>query len=249
MADERELVIYYLRILFSNNGLGERMDEQQENIDEMKKAVELNPCLTSEERNLLSLVYKIPVTSRRNAIRVVRDCIQQEEQQGTRPHRVEKLNEFLELLKEELKNICLDLINLIEKTLLPVSTKPEQRVFYQKMEGDYYRYICENREDSNFTVYSNRAKECYDTALEIGRSEMAKTSPMYLGLVLNFSVFLYEIMQLQNEAIELSDRTFSETIDMIDNMDDSGYSETMMILKLLRDNHFSWKETRDQNEG
>jgi hypothetical protein len=55
-------------------------------------------------------------------------------------------------------------------------------------------------------------------------------------------------MQLPNEAIELSKTTFSETVDMVDGMEESGYSEAVMILQLLRENHQRWEQAREQSE-
>ena len=37
-----------------------------------------------------------------------------------------------------------DVINLLKKVLIPSSTStPDAKVFYMKMQGDYYRYLCE----------------------------------------------------------------------------------------------------------
>lgn len=245
MSDERELIIYLIRILFSNASHAERMEEQQENINMMKHAIELNPVLSAEERNLLSLAYKNAVTSRRNALREIRQQIENYSQHEMMGSRLEKLKALQETLQKELEEIAMDLVVLIDDSLLPTTTSPDVRLFYEKMKGDYYRYICEQCSPELKDDYANKAKECYDTALEIAKSELPPASPLFLGLVLNYSVFMYEILGLQNEAIELSSRTFQESVDMIDSMDEDTYAETTMILHLLRDNHTKWIQTRD----
>ena len=245
MSDERELIIYYLNILFKNShNHTERMAEQEENIREIKRAIALNPVLSGDERNILSFFYKSPVNSRRNSIR---DCQVwlTEINPETQAQRYAQVTGFIAKLQDEVKNIALDLINLVDESLLVASTTPEQRVFFEKMKGDYYRYICENKTDPEFQSFCEKGKEAYENALEIARNELDPTSPQFLGLVLNFSVFLYDTLQMQSEAIELSQRTYTETQDMVESIDDNSYAESQMILQLLRDNHTKWIQLRD----
>ena len=239
MSDEREQLIYFLRIQFNNGVPNEGMEDQMEYIDIMKKIIELNPVLSEDEKVLLSLVYKNAVTSRRNGIREVETYLQ-DPSNSNRPSRQQKLVLYLSTLKRELKDICLDLINLINETLLPQSFSGEQRVFYEKMKGDYYRYICENKSDDS-SDFISKASQCYDDAIAIAKSELSPTSSAYLGVVLNYSVFLYEIMGFREQAIDLASRTFTETVDNLDSMSPD-YNESVMILRLLRENHSLWTE-------
>lgn len=245
MSDERELIIYFLNILCRNSrDHTERMSEQDANIREIKRAIALNPVLSEDERNLLSFFYKSPVNTRRNSIRECQGWLNDINPQ-TQAHRYAQVTEFIAKLQDEVKSIALDLINLVDESLLAASTTPEQRVFFEKMKGDYYRYICENKSDPEFQSFCEKGKEAYENALEIAKNELVATSPQYLGLVLNFSVFLYDTLQMQSEAIELSQRTYTETVDMVESVDDSSYSEDAMILQLLRDNHTKWIQVRD----
>ena len=61
-----------------------------------------------------------------------------------------KGNKFLTLIKhyrdkieDELKSICKDLLDLLDKNLLTQAAHPEAIVFFKKMKGDYYRYLGE----------------------------------------------------------------------------------------------------------
>ena len=47
-------------------------------------------------------------------------------------------------------------------------------------------------------------------------------------------------MDSKHEAIDLSQKTFNDTVDLIDSADDSAYAETTMILHLLQTNHKNW---------
>jgi len=44
---------------------------------------------------------------------------------------------------ENYTSICKDVIDLLVNVLIPNSTVPDATVFYKKMRGDYYRYLCE----------------------------------------------------------------------------------------------------------
>jgi 14-3-3 protein epsilon len=243
MTTERDGIFYFLRLLYSNPEHVQRMEEQDENISAIKRAIVLNPVLTTDERQVLSLTFKNAITSRRRAIKNVTDLIQATD------HPIQRLVDFQSQLRGELREICTDLIQLIDTALLPVSDLPEPRLFYEKMKADYYRYICECDKDSpDFATYAGLATAAYETALEVARSDFASTSPSYLGLALNYSVFLYDIAQHQNDAIAFAEKVYSDSVDLVDTVDDAAYSDAEVILRLLRDNYLTWKQFRDQGE-
>ena len=47
------------------------------------------------------------------------------------------------MIETELNGICQDVLNLLKDVLIPNSDVAEAKVFYMKMRGDYYRYLCE----------------------------------------------------------------------------------------------------------
>jgi 14-3-3 protein epsilon len=168
MIDEPEGIFYYLRVIYSSPTHVQLMEEQ-------------------EERQFLSLTYKKATSSRRNSIKSVAVILESSE---GRP--MTRQTEFLGKLRREFQEISLDLIHLIEDSLLPVSDLPETRLFYEKLKADYYRYICESdKQSTDFQNYSELATASYEIALEIGRNDFASTSLNFLGLALNYSVFVY----------------------------------------------------------
>ena len=46
---------------------------------------------------------------------------------------------FLQVEKE-LKDICSDILGLLDKHLIPTASSGESRVFFYKMKGDYHRW-------------------------------------------------------------------------------------------------------------
>ena len=51
--------------------------------------------------------------------------------------------EYREKVETELREICQDVLGLLDKFLIPKASNPESKVFYLKMKGDYYRYLAE----------------------------------------------------------------------------------------------------------
>ena len=221
------------------------MDEQMENINLMKRVIALSPILTPEELNLLNIAYKNPIASRRSSLNDVLEFINRESPASC-PSRVQKLQMFRDTLLEEIKEICLDLINLIDTSLLPAANEPQQRVSFEKMKGDYYRYICEKRDKADIEDLIQKANECYQSGMTIAQEELDNANSTYLGLVLNYSVFLYDIMELKNEAIEISKKAFNDAEYMTSSMNDTAYKDTIMVLRLLKTNFVNWeKEIQD----
>ena len=97
--------------------------------------------LSNEERNLLSVAYKNSVGSRRAAWRTVSAIQNREAYKGSR--HLELINQYRKMIEEELHRICQDVLDLLRDVLIPNSEVAEAKVFYMKMRGDYYRYLCE----------------------------------------------------------------------------------------------------------
>jgi 14-3-3 protein beta/theta/zeta len=51
--------------------------------------------------------------------------------------------EYREKVETELREICQEVLSLLDKFLIPKASNAESKVFYLKMKGDYYRYLAE----------------------------------------------------------------------------------------------------------
>ncbi|KAK8889838.1 hypothetical protein M9Y10_034592 [Tritrichomonas musculus] len=240
MSSEREVTLFMAQIL-------DQTDRHQDMVDAMKKVIELSADLNSDERNLLSVAYKNIVGSRRNGLRMIAAIIEHEEGRGNTA-RVELLNAYKATILAELEKYCNELIGLVDTQLLPAAKTPEARVFYEKLKADYYRYICESKPENEKTEPANKAKQCYENAMEIAKNEIPPSRPTSLGLILNYSVFLYEIIGQKQEAIELAQKTYNDCSTTVDDNSDNSYSEATMILQLLRDNVSLWTQDAEQAE-
>ena len=121
-----------------------KLAEQAERCDDMaacmKSVTEQGAELSNEERNLLSVAYKNVVGARRSSWRVV-SSIEQKTEGAEKKQQMAR--EYREKIETELRDICNDVLSLLEKFLIPNASQAESKVFYLKMKGDYYRYLAE----------------------------------------------------------------------------------------------------------
>ena len=103
--------------------------------------------------------------------------------------------------------------------------------------------MCEARTGEVRDHLMEQAKNCYESALEIAKNELSPARPSYLGLILNYTVFLQEIVGNKEEALSLAQKTYNECTPLVEENSDNSYTEATMILQLLRDNILLWSDT------
>lgn len=150
-------------------------------------------------------------------------------------------------MEKELKDICQDVLALLDKFLIPKAGNPESKVFYLKMKGDYYRYLAEVAQGEDRT----ESQKAYQEAFDIAKEKMQPTHPIRLGLALNFSVFYYEILNAPDKACQLAKQAFDDAIAELDTLNEDSYKDSTLIMQLLRDNLTLWTSdtATDEAEG
>jgi len=219
--------------------LAEQAERYDEMVEAMKKVAALNVELTVEERNLLSVAYKNVIGARRAAWRIIASIEQKEKSKGNDGN-VEKIKIYAAKIDKELNDIVSDVMNVIDKHLIPHATGEESKVFYYKMKGDYYRYKAEFTADEARKEAAQKSLEGYTEALKIAQEHLPTTNPIRLGLALNFSVFYYEILNEQQKACELAKQAFDDAIAKLDDLSEDSYKDSTVIMQLLRDNLTLW---------
>lgn len=221
-----------------------KLAEQSERYDEMvvcmKRVVKVSADLSTEERNLLSVAYKNVIGSRRASWRILSSIETKESQQRTAGHG-HLIKQYKTQVEAELGEICADILSLLEKFLIPSSPTEEAKVFYFKMKGDYHRYYAEVDQGD---TQREKAYESYTKATEYAVA-LKPTSPIRLGLALNFSVFYYEILKQPDKGCQLARQAFEEAINDPEILDEEQHKESTLIMQLLRDNLTLWTEDMD----
>jgi len=225
-----------------------RLSEASERYEDMSKVMRslvewtstqaTKPDLTVEERNLMSVAYKNVVGARRTACRALH----------AEEHKDNKIaNLFLKQVETELENWCKDVIDLLQNHLLKNNTEEtEARVFYLKMAGDYFRYLAEFITDQTYEI---KARDMYQQATVVADKKLAATHPIRLGLALNHSVCLFEILKDKKSACELAKKAFDEAISKLDRIGEAEYKDSTLIMQLIRDNLALWSSEGEPAEA
>ena len=194
-----------------------KLAEQAERYDEMADYMEKvgsdssGAELSVEERNLLSVAYKNAVGSRRAAWRIITSVAQKEETKGNAEQN-KHAKEYCQKVEGELQKICDTILNLLDGTLIAKANGGESKVFYQKMKADYFRYIAEFRDGDAKTAAAEKARQAYEDAHKVAEKDLAVTHPIRLGLALNYSVFLYEVLSNPDDACRMARTAFEDAI-------------------------------------
>ncbi|MFS7913286.1 putative 14-3-3 protein [Helianthus anomalus] len=111
--------------------------------------------------------------------------------------------------------------------------------------GYYYRYLIEFKTGDDKKEAADQSLKAYQTA----EADLAATHPIRLGLALNFSVFYYEIMNSPKRACHLAKQAFDEVISELDSLSEESYTDSTLVMQLLRDNLTLWTSDIPEDGG
>lgn len=227
--------------------LAEQAERYDEMVEAMKRVANLDIELTVEERNLLSVAYKNVIGARRASWRIISSIETKEDGKSTED-KMNMIRGYRKNVEKELREICYDILGVLDDHLIPSATSGESKVFYYKMKGDYHRYLAEFATGTDRKEAAENSLVAYKAATDIAMAELAPTHPIRLGLALNFSVFYYEILNSPDRACRLAKSAFDDAIAELDTLSEESYKDSTLIMQLLRDNLTLWTSDM-QGEG
>ena len=114
--------------------------------EEASKATEtkedLGAQVAKHSSELLSVVYKNAIDSRRAAWRVITSIEQKEKSKGEE-QLASYAREYIAKVENGLQKIREGVLALTDKKLIPLPSTDESEAFYYKMKSDYHRYLAE----------------------------------------------------------------------------------------------------------
>jgi len=244
------------------------VEKEKKDNDSKPEDQKMKNILSTEQRNMLSVAYKNVVGARRASWRTLKSDLQDSDD-NVSAEVTELKKSYKQLVEQELENKCNEILKLLEDSLVeltlddpnkkvkevlePIASwdwqDKETQVFYLKMCGDYYRYLSEfKNEKSEDSPQAKKAQARYEVALELADDALKPTHPTRLGLALNASVCYYEILKNKEEACSLAKQAFDDAIQKLDNLSDSNYKDSTLIMQLLRDNLTIWTATEDNTQ-
>lgn len=165
----------------------------------MKKIAEINNVLTYEERDLMATAYEKAVEVRCAAL-LMRDQIEQ--------------NKSPEEIEAEVRSICLDILNLIDKQLIPAAETCESKVYYLTMKGDFYRHLIDFTSNFERDQVIEKSQAAYTEAQFDANSELIPTCLTRLRVSLKLSVSS-SIAILRNTYDKFFLRTFTSKFSIL----------------------------------
>ena len=226
-----------------------RVAEQAERFEDMVNflneaiAAKSGEDFTVDERNLLSVGFKNLIGSQRGAIRTIGAI----EQNPKYTKFGDALQTYKKKIEGELYDQCIKIVNTVSGQCLALAQDDESKAFFQKMIGDYYRYVAESAKGDQLEKVKNGALAGYEAARKHS-DQLNACNPIRLGLALNFSVFQYEVMNNHKNACELGEKALQEALEKIDDVDEETFRDAKSIIELLKENLSLWKEEEGGND-
>ena len=235
----------YLARISHLSGLPEEVIKYIEELIKLK-----NGNLTEEERNLLFSSLKNLINSRRDSWRTVNALESKEIKNES--SLLPKVTELKSTLADEIKQYINKGIELIDNYLVKNANNNELKVMYAKIKGDYLRYIIEITSKKNEDEINNlkeKADEYYKSGLNLC-SNLSNLNTTKIGLILNYTVFLYEIAKDCKNAYIIANNAYQATLKSIN---DENYDLTLLkdlnkLMNLLKENINKWSKIVENND-
>lgn len=194
-----------------------------------------------KERNLFMVVSKAKLTLVKKKLNGLNEKMNYNNPNIISTHINESiLNNHIYRLENELKEFSEKVVSNIEEIQERYNTEDyNSKIFYSKLKADYLKYVLEVTDDEE-----DRAKietECmnnYQIAYE-SCNELEPHSPLVLAVILNYSVFLYNIVDDTHLALEIAENGY---INAIIKLNGRQIDEVNHILKIMEKNIEIWKK-------
>ena len=137
-------------------------------------------------------------------------------------------------IEEEIRQLCKE-VYVEAKRLLQIAKSVQDRVFYLKMIADVFRYLAQLERGKALLKLIDETRNRYEKAMGEAES-LEDTNPIKLALILNFSVFEYEIAQNFEAAIQKAQNGFEASVLKFKKMPAKSQEDTLRIMVLLEEN-------------
>jgi len=207
----------------------------------MRQVAECGAPMTKDEDNMLAAAYKHVLDTKRSSRRTL---VTVEQKVSVASWEAAVARNYRARVDDELRALCAEMLSVVDGWLTsdrPESSDPSTGVFYWKLCADYNRYAAEvtnDPVDRDVVVATSRA--AYEQADRLGRSTLRPIDPIRLGLMLNYSVFLYQVCQQRRQGHDVAKHAYDKAVAEIDTIRGSMYDDSTLILRLIRDNLTIW---------
>ena len=215
--------------------IAERYFDASKYIEELIKKKKED--LTKEEKNIFYKSFKYVVNSKRSAWLSINYL----EEKEKNDERMEIIKNYKNIIEKDILDICKNVITLINNFLLTKAVIDESKMFYLKMKGDYYRYLCEFKTLNENKNYLEESEKNYKNAIELSQN-ISWIGTIKLGLYLNYSVFIYEIKKDTKKAIQIAKEAVKSAKKYSDKIKEEEDKDAEITIQVLKENINYWEE-------
>ena len=215
--------------------IAERYFDASKYIEELIKKKKED--LTKEEKNIFYKSFKYVVNSKRSAWLSINYL----EEKEKNDERMEIIKNYKNILEKDISDICKNVITLINNFLISKTVLDESKMFFLKMKGDYYRYLCEFKTLNENKNYLDESEKNYKNAIELSQN-ISWVSGIKLGLYLNYSVFFYEVKKDAKKAIQIAKEAIKSAKKYSDKIKEEEDKDAEITVQILKENINYWEE-------
>ena len=158
---------------------------------------ETSKATEKEDRDLLSVIYKNAVDSRRAAWHVI-TSIEQKEKSKSEEQLASYAREYIAKVENELQKIREGVLALTDKKFVASPSTNESKAFYHKMKSDYYRYFAEF---ATGETKSKAGEDAWDACVEANK--IAENELVLSSVVAQRQSHMIQTVQMPMETPQL----------------------------------------------
>ena len=193
--------------------------------------------ISSLERHLFSLAFHGRVTQLRNAWRIASKSMSHSTDDS-------QLASICHSLRQDIEALCNEAIEYVSLKIMPTCVSPDQRVYFLKFRGDFERYKAEVADCKTRSSAATAAHEWYMQAADAALCHLSPMDSIRLSLMLNFSIFYYDIYNDAERACVVAKSACDDAIDAgirsKKHADDNDADERMNVFNTIRSNLIKW---------
>lgn len=215
-------------------------------VETMDDIIAENPALTRPKLNLFENIHKARIGSIRRILHeentaLVHNDSDLEVMPYVRYDAILKLKEYISYAVQHLDN-----------NLIPNCEDERNSAFLWRMKADFNRYIAEFSNQDENPIPFDEATKAYEQALQIAQEKLSAYDTIFLGIVVNYSLFKANFLHLLDSAIELATKTkeayYTENETRSEEVPANEAEEEVQLIDTLEKNVATWlSETQGNN--
>lgn len=214
----------------------EKYEDAVRYVDEMAKLIEGE--LSIDEKNIVISSYKFYISEKRAAWRAIYNLESHEQNMKL------MMNEIKSHYEDNIIKACEKFINLINNYIISKTKSDSGVCTFLKVKADHYRYMAEITKGQVLFNNKQNAFQLYKQAYEIS-SKLDNLDSIKLSVALNYSVFLYEILNKRINAIFYAKESLSKALLQLkefseEELTDDTLKESLVIIEILNQNVHAW---------